>query len=147
MTTGPEPTDSPFHEAWILKRIKMTQTALIGPAQQWFSHLPLDIKRNWQEFCREFQKTFDNHQSQTQAKLLLESKTRASGEQIKTLALRTEQMTQKAYVNNARDMRNAQMNDAHVRALNPQLPRIALRKDRKSQINRIGTTTSICTTC
>ena len=34
MTEGPEQTDSPFHEAWILKRISMIQTALIGPAQQ-----------------------------------------------------------------------------------------------------------------
>ena len=43
MTAGPEQTDSAFHEAWILKRIAMIQTALIGPAQQWYSHLPLDI--------------------------------------------------------------------------------------------------------
>ena len=33
MTAGPEQTDSPFHEAWILKRIAMIQTALIRPAQ------------------------------------------------------------------------------------------------------------------
>ena len=99
MTGGPEQNDSPFNEAWILKRIAMIQTALLGPAQQWFSHHPLDIKKNWQVFRREFQKTFDNQQSQTQAKLLLESITHASGEQIKTLALRLEQMTRKAYVN------------------------------------------------
>ena len=109
MTTGPEQTDSPFHEAWILKQIAMFQTALIGPAQQWYSHLPLDIKKNWQALCREFHKTFDNQEPQTQAKLLLKSITRASGEQIKTLALRIEQMTRKAYVNNAPDMRNSQM--------------------------------------
>ena len=87
MTAGPEQTDSPFHEAWILKQFAMIQTALKGTAQQWYSHLPLDFKKNWQAFCREFQKTFDNQQSQTQAKLLLESLTRASDEQIKTLAL------------------------------------------------------------
>ena len=63
MTAGPEQTDSRFYEAWILKRIAMTQTALIGPAQQWYSHLPLDMKKNWQAFCREFQKTFGNQQS------------------------------------------------------------------------------------
>ena len=107
MTAGPEQTDSPFHESWILKRIAMIQTDLIGPAQQWYSHLPIDIKKDSQAFCREFQKTFDNQQLQTQAKFLLESLTRASGEQIKTLALRIEQMTQNAYVNNAPDMRNA----------------------------------------
>ena len=65
---------------------------------------------------------------QTQAKLLLESITLASGEQIKTLALRNEEMTRKAYVNNAPDMLNAQMNDALVKALDPQLARIALKK-------------------
>ena len=65
---------------------------------------------------------------QTQAKFLLKSIACASGEQIKTLALRTEQMTQKAYVNNAPDMRNAQINDALVRALDPQLARRALKK-------------------
>ena len=61
-----------------------------------------------------------------QAKLLLESITSASGEQYKTLALRIEQMTRKAYVNNSPDMRNAQMNDALVTALDPQLARVAL---------------------
>ena len=58
----------------------------VGPAQQWYSDLPLEIKKNWQVSCREFQKTFDNQQPQIQAKLLLEIITRASGEQIKTLA-------------------------------------------------------------
>ena len=128
MTARPEHTDSPHHKAWILKGIATIQTALIGPSQQWYSYLPLEIKKNWHEFCREFQKTFDNQQSQTQAKLLLESITRASAEQIKTLALRIEQMTRKAYVNNAPDMRNAQMNDALVKALEQQLARIALKK-------------------
>ena len=69
MTAGPEQTLSAFHEAWILKRIAMVQTALIGPAQQWYSHLPLDHKKDWQAFCRELQKRFDNQQSQTKAKL------------------------------------------------------------------------------
>ena len=104
----------------------MMQTAIIRPAQQWYSDLPLDIRKNWQAICREFQKLFDNQQSQTQAKLILENISRAFGEEIKTLALRIEQMTRKAYVNNAPDMRNAQMNDAVVRALDPKLARIAL---------------------
>ena len=58
----------------------------------------------------------------------MESITRASGEQMKTLALRIEQMTRKAYGNNAPDMRNAQFNDALVKALDPQLARKALKK-------------------
>ena len=33
MKAAPEQTDSPYHEAWILKRFAMTQTALMGPAQ------------------------------------------------------------------------------------------------------------------
>ena len=37
-------------------------------------------------------------------------------------------MTRKAYVNNGPDMRNAQMNDALVKALDPQLARIALKR-------------------
>ena len=41
MTAGPEQSDSPYHEALILKRIAMIQTALIGSAQQWYSHLPV----------------------------------------------------------------------------------------------------------
>ena len=93
MTARQEQIDSPFLEAWIFTRIAMRQTALIGTAQQLYSHLPLDIKKNWQRFCREFQKTFDNQQSQTQAKILLKNLTRASCEQIKTLALILEQMT------------------------------------------------------
>ena len=54
MTVGPEQVDSLYHETWILKPIAMIQTALIGPAQQWFSHVPLEMKKNWQAFCREF---------------------------------------------------------------------------------------------
>ena len=49
-TAGPEQTDSPYHEACILKRIAMIQTALIGPAQQWYLHLALETKNNWQAF-------------------------------------------------------------------------------------------------
>ena len=56
MTAGPEQTDSPYHEAWILKWIAMIQTALIGPAQHLYLHLPLDIKKNRQSFRLEFQK-------------------------------------------------------------------------------------------
>ena len=37
-------------------------------------------------------------------------------------------MTRKAHLNNAPDMRNIQMNDALVKALDPQLARIALKK-------------------
>ena len=37
-------------------------------------------------------------------------------------------MTRKAYVNNAPDMGNAQMNDAFVKAIDPQLARLALKK-------------------
>ena len=98
MTAGPERTYSPFHDAWILKRIAMIHIAT---------------------------KTFDNQQPQTQVKLLLENITRASDEQIKTLVLRIERKTRKAYVNNAPDMRNTQMNDAVVKAPDPQLARIA----------------------
>ena len=41
-TAGPDQTDSPYHETWILKRIAMIQTALMGPSQQWYSYLPLE---------------------------------------------------------------------------------------------------------
>ena len=71
---------------------------------------------------------FDNQRSQTQAKLLLETKTRAWREQIKALALRIEQMARKEYVSKAPDMRNVQMHDALVKALDPQLARIAPKK-------------------
>ena len=127
MAARPEQTDSRCHKAWILKRIAMIQTSLIVPAQQWFSHLILEIKKNWKAFCREFQKTVDNQQVQTQAKIL-ESITRASRVQTKTLAFRIEQMARKACDNDVPDMRNAQMNDALVKVLAPQFARIALRK-------------------
>ena len=44
MTAGPEQTDSPYHEPWILKRNAMIHTALIEPAQQCDSHLSLEKK-------------------------------------------------------------------------------------------------------
>ena len=44
MTAGPERTDSQYHEAWIRKRIAVIKTALIGPAEQWYKHLPLEKK-------------------------------------------------------------------------------------------------------
>ena len=47
----------------------------------------------------------------------IESITRASEEEFKTLALRNEQTARKAYVNNAPEMQNAKMNDALVKAL------------------------------
>ena len=34
MTAGPEQIDLPYHKAWVLKRIAMIQTTLIGPAHQ-----------------------------------------------------------------------------------------------------------------
>ena len=119
---------APSNETWILNRNAMIQMALIGPAQQWYSHLTLEIKKNWQAFCREIQKTFDKQQSQTQAKINLESIPRASREQIKKLALRIDQVVRKAYVNNAPDKKKAQMKDALVRAQDPQLATIALKK-------------------
>ena len=61
-------------------------------------------------------------------KLLIEIITRASGEQIKTLALRIEQMTRTTYLNSAPDTQIAQMKDALVKALDPQLARIARKK-------------------
>ena len=74
------------------------------------------------------QKTVDDKQPQIHAKLLLESITSASGKQFKTLALRIEQMARKTYVNNAPDMRNAQMKYALVKALDPPVALIALKK-------------------
>ena len=62
MTADSEQTDSPYHEAWIFKLMAMIETALIGPAQQWYSNLSLETEKNWQAFGREFQKTFDNQQ-------------------------------------------------------------------------------------
>ena len=128
MAAGPEQTDSRYHKALILKRIAMIQTNLILLAHQWYSNLILEIKKNWQAFCREFQNTIDNQQVKTQVKLLLESITRASREQIKTIALPIEQMARKACVKDVPDMRNAQMIDALVKALAPQMARIALKK-------------------
>ena len=40
-----EQVDSPYYEALVPKRISMIQMALIGPAQQCCSHLPLEIKK------------------------------------------------------------------------------------------------------
>ena len=61
-------------------------------------------------------------------KLFIESKTRASGDQLKKLALRIERMTRKAYDINASEMRNAQRNDALVKALDQKLAKTALKK-------------------
>ena len=42
MTAGPEQVDSPYNESWSLKQVAMLQTALIGRAQQWYSHSTLE---------------------------------------------------------------------------------------------------------
>ena len=100
----------------------MMHTALLGPAQQWYPHLPLEIKKEVQEFCREFQKTIDIQQTQTQAKLLLDSITRALGEQNnQNICSPHSTSGKKICANNAPDMKNAQINDALVKALEPQL--------------------------
>ena len=41
MTARREQVHSPYNEDCILKRTAMIQTVLIGPATQWYSHLPL----------------------------------------------------------------------------------------------------------
>ena len=70
MTAGPEQTDSSYQEACLLKKIAMIEMALMGPAQQWYSHLPLELKkRSGKSFAANFKKSY-NQQSQTQAKLL-----------------------------------------------------------------------------
>ena len=51
ITAGSEQIDSPYQQAWNLKRIAMTQTALIGPAQQWYSHLPQEKKKTGKRFA------------------------------------------------------------------------------------------------
>ena len=61
-------------------------------------------------------------------KLLLERITSAPGYQIRAIALRIEQIARKAFVNNGPYMRNAQMNDAFVKAPDAQLARIAFKK-------------------
>ena len=48
-------------------------------------------------------------------------------ENKKTLALRFEQMARKAFVNKAKDIRNAQMKDALVTEIDPQLARKTLK--------------------
>ena len=127
MRAGPEQVDSPYHEAWVLNQIAMIQTALIGPAQQRYSDQPIEFKKKWQFFA-ENSKRFENQQSQTHAKSLLQRITRTSEEQIKTLTLRIEQTARKTYVNNAPDVRNAQMYGEQVKALDPKVARIASKK-------------------
>ena len=84
MTAGPKQGDSIYHEALDPKRSAMIQTvliALIGPVQQPLSHLPLEIKKNWHVFCREFRTILDNQKWQTTENFLLQSITRVPGEQ------------------------------------------------------------------
>ena len=55
MTAGPEQTDSPYHEAWILKRIAMIQTALIGTTMV-ITPSTRDKKRTGKRFAANFKK-------------------------------------------------------------------------------------------
>ena len=55
-TAGPEHVDSLHHEAWILKRIALIQTVLIGSAQRCYSHLPIKIKKIGQRFAENFKR-------------------------------------------------------------------------------------------
>ena len=78
--TDPTYTTEDFLNAITANMVMTAGNDTNGPHRAGTSNLPLEIKKNWQAFCREFQKTFDNQQSQTPAKLLLESIPRASGE-------------------------------------------------------------------
>ena len=51
ITAGPEPVESPYHETWILKKIAGIQPALIGPPQQWYLHLRLEMRKTGQCFA------------------------------------------------------------------------------------------------
>ena len=55
VTAGTEQIESPYNKVRNLKWIAMIQTALKSPAQQCYSYLPLEIKKNWQAFCQAFE--------------------------------------------------------------------------------------------
>ena len=82
MTAGPEQVNSPRHETCILKQNAMIQTALTGPAQQWYSHLNIEFKRTGKLFRENFRRHLIINNRTHKLKILSKSFTRSSGEQI-----------------------------------------------------------------
>ena len=80
---GTEPPEGSSHEMlWILKRMALIQTSLTGPAQHWFSFLTQDVKRNWEEFCKQFIKNFESGISKNYAQMELGNVVRLPKETI-----------------------------------------------------------------
>ena len=56
LNIGPEPLNTPLHQNWIHRRRALIQTTLDGAAQKRFSLLPIEIKSDWKDLQKNFQK-------------------------------------------------------------------------------------------
>merc|ERR1711894_300476 len=125
--------------------IAMIQTTLTGSAQHWFSFLTQDIKLNWDEFCKQFIKNFESNKSQNYALIELSTVARLPNETIKALSMRIIKLVGKAYPNHKNETRNKEKTDAFIKALQPPLKTVAIKKMSSHESTTTTTATATAT--
>ena len=118
LNIGPEPVSTPLHQNWIHRRTAIIQTTLDGPAQKWYSFLPIDIKSDWKRFTQEFSKMFDKNvrgRNQQHQRVLCNEIRGIPNETIKQLAVRIEKI-----VRNTHYYENTKMTELLLMTLTPQ---------------------------
>ena len=107
----------------------MIRTALICLAEQWYSHLPLEISlKRIHKLCAQNFKKKHSINLNLKIKLIFfsDSITRESVKQFN--AVRTQQLAWKSFVKFSPDIRKAQMIDSLTKAADSELARRALKK-------------------
>ena len=85
-----ELVNKPGHHQWKVKRAALILHTLQGPAQKWYSTLPIETKIDWETFFKEFSDMFDSEKSKQQAKIVLQQLQKHTNESLRSFALRIE---------------------------------------------------------
>ena len=125
---GSQPINTPLHQNWIHRRTALMQTTLDGPAQKWFSLLPIEKKSDWKRFTQEFSKMLDSQRNKQHQRVLCNEIRRLPNETIKQLAVRIKTLVRKAYSLNTHDYKNTKMTEISTMTLTPQLSKVAIKK-------------------
>ena len=129
LNMGPEPINKPLSQNWIHRRTALIQTTLDGPAQKWFSALPMEIKSDWKRFTQEFSKMFDSERNKQHQRVLCNKTRRLPNETIEQLAVRRETLVGKTYSLKTHDYSNTKMTETLMMTLTPQLQKIAIKRE------------------
>ena len=127
-SSGIEPLNKPRYHQWKVKRAALILHTLQGPAQKWYSTLPIETKLDWETFCKEISDMFNSEESKQQAKIVLQQLQKHTNDSLRSLALRIETLVKTAYSLYTEDYRNSVMNQTFIRCLDNELKTASLKK-------------------